>query len=219
MLASININLSVYIEPNERTWEIIRDNKKKYYSPQELDELIAEKKEHMITVHVRGETKKLLEMQIWDFMSEFGDHMYMGMPGPCFKNNQVFFETDELCPIYDVAPKVPEPITYSITKGSDVVIETDFKDGETVRVNFNNLKCESNDYETLRDILYNGPHDVFAYWGIPGEPLSPWHDQIVDGEQDYIIHEGKNKIILHNQYDEVLTCQVSFARYQMQKKE
>jgi hypothetical protein len=54
---------------------------------------------------------------------------------------------------------------------------------------------------------------VFAYWGIPGEPLTPWHDQIVDGEQDYIIHEGKNKIIIHNQYDGILKCKLSFAPY------
>jgi hypothetical protein len=213
MLASINVNLNVYIEPNELTWKIIRDNKKKYYSPKELDELIAEMKEHMTTVNVRGENKKLLKMQIWGFMSEFGDHMYMGMPGPCFEHNQVFFETDELCPIYDVAPKVPEPVTYSVTKGSDVVIETDFKDGETVRVNFENLEEEGLDLQQELNRLEEGPHDVFAYWGIPGEPLSPWHDQIVDGEQDYIIHEGKNKIIIHNHYDGVLKCKLSFAPY------
>ena len=213
MLASINVNLNVYIEPNELTWKIIRDNKKKYYSPKELDERIAEMKEHMTTVNVRGENKKLLKMQIWGFMSEFGDHMYMGMPGPCFEHNQVFFETDELCPIYDVAPKVPEPVTYSVTKGNDVVIETDFKDGETVRVNFENLKEEGLDLQQELNRLEEGPHDVFAYWGIPGEPLSPWHDQIVDGEQDYIIHEGKNKIIIHNHYDGVLKCKLSFAPY------
>jgi hypothetical protein len=213
MLASINVNLNVYIEPNELTWKIIRDNKKKYYSPKELDERIAEMKEHMTTVNVRGENKKLLKMQIWGFMSEFGDHMYMGMPGPCFENNQVFFETDELCPIYDVAPKVPEPVTYSVTKGSDVVIETDFKDGETVRVNFENLEEEGLDLQQELNRLEEGPHDVFAYWGIPGEPLSPWNDQIVDGEQDYIIHEGKNKIIIHNHYDGVLKCKLSFAPY------
>lgn len=213
MLASINVNLNVYVEPNELTWKIIRDNKKKYYSPKELDERIAEMKEHMTTVNVRGENKKLLKMQIWGFMSEFGDHMYMGMPGPCFEHNQVFFETDELCPIYDVAPKVPEPVTYSVTKGSDVVIETDFKDGETVRVNFENLEEEGLDLQQELNRLEEGPHDVFAYWGIPGEPLSPWHDQIVDGEQDYIIHEGKNKIIIHNHYDGVLKCKLSFAPY------
>jgi hypothetical protein len=217
MLASINVNLNVYIEPNELTWKIIRDNKKKYYSPKELDERIAEMKEHMTTVNVRGENKKLLKMQIWGFMSEFGDHMYMGMPGPCFEHNQVFFETDGLCPIYDVAPKVPEPVTYSVTKGSDVVIETDFKDGETVRVNFENLEEEGLDLQQELNRLEEGPHDVFAYWGIPGEPLSPWHDQIVDGEQDYIIHEGKNKIIIHNHYDGVLKCKLSFAPYK--KKE
>jgi hypothetical protein len=213
MLASINVNLNVYIEPNELTWKIIRDNKKKYYSPKELDERIAEMKEHMTTVNVRGENKKLLKMQIWGFMSEFGDHMYMGMPGPCFENNQVFFETDELCPIYDVAPKVPEPVTYSVTKGSDVVIETDFKDGETVRVNFENLEEEGLDLQQELNRLEEGPHHVFAYWGIPGEPLSIWNDQIVDGEQDYIIHEGKNKIIIHNHYDGVLKCKLSFAPY------
>lgn len=32
MLTSINVNLNVYIEPNELTWKIIRDNKKKYHS-------------------------------------------------------------------------------------------------------------------------------------------------------------------------------------------
>lgn len=213
MLASINTNYSVYIEPNELTWKIIRDNKKKYYSPKELDERIAEMKEHMTTVNVRGEIKKLLKMSIWGFMEEFGAHMHLGMPEPCFEHNQVFFETDELCPIYDVAPKVPEPVTYSVTKENDVVIETDFKDGETVRVNFENLEEEGLDLHQELNRLEEGPHHVFAYWGIPGEPLSIWNDQIVDGEQDYIIHEGKNKIIIHNQYDGVLKCKLSFAPY------
>jgi len=213
MLASINTNLSVYIEPNERTWEIIRENDKKYYSPGELEKHIAEKKEHMTTVNVRGENKKLLKMQIWGFMSEFGNHMYMGMPGPCFEHNQVFFETGELCPIYKETPEVPEPMTYSVLKNNDVVIETGLQDGDTIRVKFENLEDEPIDLESHLKRLEEGPNNVFAYLGIPGEEIQIWHDQILDGERDYIITGGKNKIIIHNSYDEVLRCKISFAPY------
>ena len=56
MLASINVNLNVYIEPNTITWDII----KKYYSwrdPYELEKFMEEFKRNMVkSVNVRGKS-------------------------------------------------------------------------------------------------------------------------------------------------------------------
>ena len=79
MLASINVNLNVYVEPNETTWDII----KKYYSWKdrlELEKFIEEFKRNMVkSVNVRGKTIQLIEFQIWHFMSIFGKYMYLGI--------------------------------------------------------------------------------------------------------------------------------------------
>ena len=213
MLASLNTNQSVYLEPNDLTWEIIRKNKQKYYSPKELEEYIAGAKEHMVTVNVRGETKKLIKMQLWVFMSDFGDQYYMGMPGPCTVGNEVYFETDELCPIHEKEPELPAPIVYSVSKGQDVVIETGFADGDTVRVSFGSIDDNERSLEDQLKILNEGPNNIFAYWGAPGDPVRLWTEQIIDGKRDYIVTEKHNKIILHNSYPEVLKCKISFAPY------
>ena len=199
MLASINVNLNVYIEPNETTWDII----KKYYSSKdspELEKFIEEFKRNMVkSVNVRGKTIQLIEFQIWHFMSIFGKYMYLGnTDGPYFHNNQVYFDLDDLCPIFDKdqIPTLAEPTRYQLSPKATLAIPTKFANGDTVRVKF-----EDED---------NG---ILAYWADP-EFIDTFHlKEIVDDEQDYIIKEGRNAIVLSNNTDKPVHCSISFAAY------
>lgn len=200
MLASINVNLNVYVEPNAVTWDII----KKHYSWKdrlELEKFIEEFKRNMMkSVNVRGTTLQLIEFQIWDFMSIFGKYMYLGnTDGPYFNDNQVYFDLDDLCPIFDKdqIPTLTEPTRYQLSPKSTLTIPTKFANGDTVRVKF-----EDED------------DGIFAYWADP-EFIDTCHlkEEIVDDEQDYIIKEGRNEIVLSNSTDKPAHCSISFAAY------
>ena len=200
MLASINVNLNVYIEPNATTWDII----KKYYSWKdrlELEKFIEEFKRNTVkSVNVRGQTLHLIEFQIWNFMDIFGKYMHIGnTDGPYFHDNQVYFDLDELCPIFDKdqIPTLAEPTRYQLSPKATLTIPTKFANGDTVRVKF-----EDDD------------DGIFAYWVDP-EFIDTCHlsEEIVDDEQDYIIKEGRNAIVLSNNTDKPVHCSISFAAY------
>lgn len=200
MLASINVNLPVYIEPNAMTWDII----KKHYSwrdPIDLEKFMEEFKRNMVkSVNVRGKTLQLIEFQIWDFMNIFGNYMHIGnTDGPYFNNNQVYFDLDDLCPIFDKdqIPTLPEPTRYQLSPKATLAIPTKFANGDTVRVKFD-----------------DEDDGIFAYWADP-EFIDTFHpnEEIVDDEQDYIIKEGRNAIVLSNTTDKQVHCSISFAAY------
>lgn len=66
MLASINVNLNVYIEPNAVTWDIIK-NHYSWKDRLELEMFIEGfKRDRVKTVNVRGKSLQLIEFQIWD---------------------------------------------------------------------------------------------------------------------------------------------------------
>ena len=159
----------------------------------------------MKSVNVRGNTIQLIEFQIWHFMSIFGKYMYIGnSDGPYFHNNQVYFDLDELCPIFDKdqIPTLAEPTMYQLSPKATLTIPTKFANGDTVRVKF-----EDED---------NG---IFAYWADP-EFIDTCHlsEEIVDDEQDYIIKEGRNAIVLSNNTDKPVHCSISFAAYKTEEQ-
>lgn len=200
MLASINTNLNVFIEPNAMTWDIIKN----YYSwkdRSDLEKFIEEFTRNMVnSVNVRGKTIQLIEFQIWNFMNIFGKYMYPGnTDGPYFHNNRVYFDLDDLCPIFDKGqiPTLTEPTRYQLSPKATMAIPTKFANGDTVMVKF-----EDED------------DGIFAYWADP-EAIDTFHpeEEIVDDEQDYIIKEGRNAIVLSNNTDKPAHCSISFAAY------
>ena len=200
MLASINVNLNVYVEPNATTWHIIKN----YYSWKdrpELEKFMEEFKRNMVkSVNVRGKTLQLIELQIWNFMNIFGKYMHLGnSDGPYFLNNNLYFDLDDLCPIFDKEqiPTLAEPTRYQLSPNATLTIPTKFANGDTVRVKF-----EDED------------DGIFAYWADP-EFIDTCHlkEEIVDDEQDYIIEEGRNAIVLSNNTDKSVHCSISFAAY------
>lgn len=101
MLGTINVNMDLYIEPNETTWKIVADDATKYlrYSGAALDKYMDDyKKRHLVLASVQGETKELLRMSIWEFAELFGPHMHIGV-GPQFVHNQVYFDIDNISPV------------------------------------------------------------------------------------------------------------------------
>ena len=200
MLASINVNLNVYIEPNAITWDII----KKYYSwrdPYELEKFMEEFKRNMVkSVNVRGKTLNVIEFQIWDFMHIFGKYMRLGnTDGPHFEHNQVYFDLDDLCPIFekDQIPTLPEPTRFQLSPKSTLTIPTKFANGDTVRVKFD-----------------DEDDGIFAYWADPEFiDTVQLKEEIVDDEQDYIIKGSRNAIVLSNNTDKPAHCNISFGAY------
>ena len=194
MLASINLNYSVYVEPNERTFEIYAE----HYDPEHKDECIRTLKNSVFYAAIRGKMTPLIEMQIYQFMNIFGDEMTVGTTNTSFVHNQVFFNLDNLCPAYKHEPEMPSPTVYVLTPRTHLIIPTNAFNADTVRVQFDDKDS-----------------DAFAYWGKADDPASKVYldEQIVDGQNDYIIRDGRSSIHLANNTDEQVTCSLSFAKF------
>ena len=205
MLASFNTNLPVYIEPNEKTWEVLRKHHAiGFQTAEELDKFIEEyKKTRVFPVTVHGETLNLIEMQLWDFMNAFGDYMVLGNPNVMFVANRVFFSLDDMCPGYDSQPVLEKTTTHDLCPESIVVLPTNCADGDTVRVKF----------------VEHDSSNLLAYWGLPDAPNTFWpKEEILDGEQDYIIKSGRNAIILSNTGEKTTRCEICYAPYKKELK-
>ena len=211
MLASLNINEAVYIEPTQQTWKILRKNYSKYYKGDELDERIAHFKQyHTKTVKVHGTTKQFIEFHLWELMNIFGEHMYMGnSEGPCFENIAIYCDLDKMTPIIHPgsSPTLGEPVTYVLPPKSNTAIATGLSAGDTVRVKFVNDtgnilaawgNKDNTDSARLSDILYGFGKDERGY-------------------RDYTVENGKADIILFNNTDKEAACKICYAAIQEEK--
>lgn len=201
MLASINLNQDVLFDPNEYTWKLIKqDMASVWTNPKELEKRMAEfERDNMTPVHVRGHKTQLASMYLWEFIQTVAPAMYMGNPeGPAVKHNVIFFNLDDMCPIYkeNQISKLGEQLAYTIPPHSNVVISTGYEDGDTVKVRF------------------TGSDQVIAGWIKDTKPdeCRP-ADIFDDGEYDFIIQHGNNSIILLNNSDNQASCKLAFGRY------
>lgn len=194
MLASINLNYSVYVKPNERTFEIYAE----HHDPEHKEEYIKKLKDRVIYANVRGKMTQLLEMQMWDFIGVFGDEMEAFTTNTAFVHNQVFFNLDNLCPAYKNDPEMPLMTVYVLTPHSHLIIPTDARNSDSVRVKFDDVHS-----------------NVFAYWGKPDDPESKVYlnERIVNGQHDFLIRDGRDAIHLANNTDQQVTCSLSFAKF------
>ena len=194
MLASINLNYSVYVEPNARTFEIYAE----HYDPEHKDACIKKLKDSVFCATIRGKRTPLIEMQLYQFMNIFGDEMKVFTTNTAVVNNQVFFNLDNLCTAYEHEPEMPSPTVYVLTPHSHLIIPTNAFNSEAVRVQFDDKDS-----------------DVFAYWGKADDPDSKVYldEQIVDGQNDYIIRDGRSSIHLANNTDQQVTCSLGFAKF------
>lgn len=211
MLASLNINETVYIEPTQHTWKILRKNYSKYYRGDELEERITQLKQyHTKTVKVRGNTKQFIEFSLWELMNIFGEHMYMGnSEGPCFENNAIYCDLDKMTPIIHPgsSPTLGDPVTYVLPPKSNTAISTGLSAGDPVRVKFVNDtgnilaawgNKENTDTARLSDILFVSGEDERDY-------------------RDYTVENGKADIILFNNTDREAACKICYAAIREEK--
>lgn len=211
MLASLNINETVYVEPNQYTWEILRKDYSKYYKGDELDERIANiKQNHTKTVKVRGNAKQLIEFSMWELMNIFGEHMYMGnSEGSCFEKNAIYCDLGKMTPIIHPGscPTLGDPVNYVLPPKSNTAIPTGLSAGDTVRVKFVNDSGkilaawgnkENTDSARLCDILYEVGENERDY-------------------MDYTVENGKADIILFNNTDREASCKICYAAIQEKK--
>jgi hypothetical protein len=138
MLASVNLNYHVYVEPNERTFELYAE----HYAPDRKEEYIKKLKERVIYAEVRGELKPLLQFQIFQFLEIFGKEMAPFTTNTAFEHNQAFFELNELCPAFKDLPTLPEPTNILLPPNAHMVIDTKFPDSSTVRVKYEDYDHE-----------------------------------------------------------------------------
>lgn len=198
MIASINVNQSVYINPNAKTWEILKKYHAQWNDEADLEQRIKVYKDNLKSVNVHNEVIQLLELSLWNFMNIFGEYMtpIFNGEGPMFMDNQAYFDLDDLDPIFreDQIPVLPEPTQLKLSPKSSLAIPTNFSEGDTVRVKLDG--------------------DILACWGSP-EQLGLFYpgNWIIKDERDYIIHDGLNAIVLQNTYDKPVQCSVSFALY------
>ena len=198
MLASINVNQSVYIKPNAKTWEILKKYHAQWNDEVNLEQRIKVYKDNLKSVNVNNKVIQLLELSVWNFMNIFGEYMtpLSNGDGPMFMDNQAYFDLDDLDPIFreDQIPVLPEPTQLKLSPKSSLAIPTNFSDGDTVRAKL--------------------AGDVLACWGSSEQPgLFYPGNEIIEDERDYLIHDGLNAIVLHNTYDKPTSCSISFAPY------
>ncbi len=211
MLASLNINETVYAEPNQYTWKILRKNYSKYYKGDALDERIAILKQNKTkTVKVRGNAKQLIEFSMWELMNIFGEHMYMGnSEGQCFTNNAIYCDLDQMTPIIHPVSSTTlgEPVTYVLPPKSNTAISTGLSAGDSVRVKFVNDSGnilaawgnkENTDSARLSDILFDNRENGRDY-------------------MDYLVENGKEDIILFNNTDREASCKICYAAIREEK--
>ena len=199
MLASVNLNYDVYVEPNERTFELYAE----HYAPDRKEEYIQNLKDRVIYAEVRGQLKPLLKFQIFQFLEIFGEEMEPFTTNTAFEHNQAFFELNQLCPAFSEEPTLPSPTALLLPPHAHMVIDTGCPDTSTVRVKYD-------DYD----------HDIFTYWGLPTSPATTDYlevayldEQIIDGTQDHIVRCGHTAIHLVNKSDKEQTCSISYARF------
>ena len=193
MLASMNTNLDVYIEPNDQTFDIIAQT----YAPKEKEAYIKRLKEKVFYAEVRGKLVPLYEIQLHQLMYVFGKYMSYCTSDVPFVHNQVFFELEHMCPVYKETPVLPPQTTYVLSPKSHLTIDTGYSDTTAVRVQ----------YEDFDEY-------VFAYWGNDDLDADVHLDeQIVDGIEDHILRGGRGVIHLLNNTDKPQKCSISYASF------
>ena len=193
MLATMNTNLSVYIMPNEQTFDVIAQK----YEPNDKAAYIERLKKDIFYAEYLGKLVPLYEMQMHQFMYVFGEYMSFATSEVPFAHNKVFFELENMCPAYKETPVLPPQTKYVLSPKAHLTIDTGFPYTTAVRIKYEDFD-----------------ESVFAYWGNHDlEADVHLDEQIVDGIEDHILRGGRGVIHLLNNTDKQQTCSISYARF------
>lgn len=197
MLAALKLDDEVYVEPNDKTLEILAEG----YCVNDKEAFIRRtRRDGVFPVKVRGGViKRMLKLPLKDAFRIFGENMVIMKDNTGFDNDTVYFEQEDTKPIYNEVLMLPTVQTFILQPNSAVIIPTKFDDGDTVSV-----------------FVDEATKSVSALWVSED---TPYYSEYSEGQihigwrHDYIIRFGRNAIRLKNDTSDNRKVSISFARY------
>ena len=197
MLQSIKLDKDIYVEPNERTYELVANG---YIPPDDIETRIERiKKEDTVPVNVQGETKTLLKIPLQDAMRIFGEHIFIMHKIEVFDGDKIYINQEDEEPIHNDDPVLPPPTEYVIQPHSRLIVATGYSAGDTAKVYF----------EGNRESLS-------VEWQIDSdrECFHPDAETISVGTHDYIIQGKRSSIRISNHGLQPVRFKLSFTKYE-----
>ena len=198
MLQSIKLDKDIYVEPNERTYELVANS---YIPPDNIEKRIERiKKEDTVPVNIQGETKTLLKIPLQDAMRIFGEHIIIMQKVKVFDGEKIYVNQEDEEPIHIDNPVLPPPTEYVIQPHSRIIVATGYSDGDTAKVYFDGRNCES----------------ISVAWQIDSDKewFHPDAENISVGTHDYIIQGERNSIRISNQGLQPVRFKLAFTKYE-----
>jgi len=196
MLASIKLDRDIYVEANERTYELVANG---YLPPDDIEKRIKRiKKEDTVPVRIHGETKTLLKIPLQDAMRIFGERIIIMQKVNAFDGEAIYVNQEDEEPIHTGNPVLPPPSEFVIQPNSTILVPTGYSDGDTAKVYF-----EGNS------------ESISVEWQIDSdkECFHPDAENITAGTHDYIIQGGRSSIRISNRGLQPVRFKLAFTRY------
>lgn len=196
MLISINLDQDIYVEPNERTYELVAEG---YIPPDDIEKRIKRiKREDTVTVNIHGETKNLLRIPLQDALRIFGEHIFIMQKVKVFDGEKIYVNQEDADPIHNDSPVLPPPATFVIQPNSTILVTTGYNDGDTAKVYS----------EGIREYMS-------VSWQRDSNDVQLHHDTdyITVGTHDYLIQDGRNAIQISNNGTQPARFKLAFTRY------
>jgi hypothetical protein len=197
MLTSIKLDQDIYVEANERTYELVADG---YIPPDDIEKRIKRiKKSDTVPVHIHGETKTLLKIPLQDAMRIFGEHIIIMQKVKAFDGEKIYVNQGDEEPIHIDNPVLPPPSEFVIQPNSTILVPTGYSDGDTAKVYF-----EGNS------------ESISVEWQIDSdkECFHPDAENISAGTHDYIIQGERSSIRISNRGLQPVRFKLAFTRYE-----
>ena len=197
MLISINLDQDIYVEPNDRTYELVANG---YIPPDDIEKRIQRiKTKDTVPVHIHGETKTLLKIPLQDAMRIFGEHIFVMQKVKVFDGEKIYVNQDDAEPIHIDNPVLPPPTEFVIQPNSTMLVTTGYNDGDTAKVYF----------DGIRD-------SMSVKWQIDADQshFHPDAENISPGTHDYIIQGERNSIRISNNGLQPVRFKLAFTRYE-----
>lgn len=201
MLISIKLDQDIYMEPNERTYELVANG---YIPPDDIEKRIKRiKKEDTVPVNINGETKILLKIPFQDAMRIFGEHIFVMQKVKVFDGEKIYVNQEDTEPIHNDNPVLPPPTEFVIQPNSTMLVTTGYNDGDTAKV-YSEVYSEG-----IREYM-----SVSWQRDSDDDQLHPDTEYIPLGTHDYLIKGGRNAIRISNNGTQPARFKLAFTRYE-----
>ncbi len=196
MLISINLDQDIYVEPNERTYQLVANG---YIPPDDIEKRIKRiKLDDTVPVNIHGENKTLLKIPLQDAMRIFGEHIFIMQKVKVFDGEKIYVSQEYADPIHNDNPVLPSPATFVIQPNSTMLVTTGYNDGDTAKVYADGI------HEYMSVTWQRDSND---------DQLHPDTEYILVGTHDYLIQDGRNAIRIANNGTQPARFKLAFTKY------